>query len=283
MSSGALAEEYGTPVRREAVLPQPAGGAWCQPRMIARVAADWGAWLESWEAQQGRLMPERERRFAAIVEAVRVHCGPSPGVLDLGSGPGSLAVRILRAAPGASVLAIDRDPVLLELGRRALAEDARLRFADRDLGDPELADLGSGFDAAVTTTALHWLDLDALRRLYHSLSVMLRPGGLFLNGDRLHGAASGVEQLVTAVRQDREGRDGEVPREQTWDGWWERIQAEPALASAVEQRRRLGCEHPHHDHPPSMPDHEATLREAGFGSVGRLWQDLDDVVIAAIR
>lgn len=245
---------------------------------------DWEAWLRSWEAQQGALMANREERFTVIVDTIRVHAGENPRVLDLGSGPGSLATRIVRAIPGARVVAVDRDPVLLEIGRRALAGEDRLRFADRDLSAPDLVDLGGGFDAAVSTTALHWLDREGLRRLYRSLAAMLRPGGLLLNGDRHHAKPSPVAELATAVRRAREGEGSrELPAKLTWEGWWEAVTAEPGLADAVARRHRLGHEHPHHEHPATLGDHRAALREAGFRDVGVLWQRFDDMVLAAIR
>jgi SAM-dependent methyltransferase len=250
---------------------------------ISAVATDWAAWLRSWEAQQGALMGSREERFGVIVDAVRVHCGDRPRVLDLGSGPGSLATRIVGAIPGASVIAVDRDPVLLEIGRHALAGDQRISFADRDLGAPDLTELGAGFDAAVSTTALHWLDREGLRHLYRSLAAMLRPDGLFLNGDRHYGDPSPVEELATAVRRARDGdEDAHLPAPLTWEGWWAAVTAAPELAGAVARRRSLGHEHPHHSHPPTLGDHQAALREAGFRDVAPLWRRFDDMVLAAI-
>jgi SAM-dependent methyltransferase len=40
-------------------------------------------------------------------------------------------------------------------------------------------------DAAVSTTALHWLDAAQLRAMYAELATVLRPGGLLLDGDHL--------------------------------------------------------------------------------------------------
>ena len=56
--------------------------------------------------------------------------------VDLGSGPGSLAVRLLDRIPGATVVAVDADPLLLALGRAAYGDRTGLRFADRDLRTP---------------------------------------------------------------------------------------------------------------------------------------------------
>src|ERR1700686_5323600 len=99
----------------------------------ADIATDYSNWLERWDAQQQRHIPDREERFAAMVDAVAAFAGPEPRVLDLGCGPGSLSARVLDRVPGATVVAIDADPVLLAIGRGALAANHRLSFLDSDL------------------------------------------------------------------------------------------------------------------------------------------------------
>jgi len=251
---------------------------------VTTAAIDWKAWLASWEAQQGRHNPRREERFLVIVQAVRSHCGADPRVLDLGAGPGSLSLRLVEAIPAARVLAIDRDPLLLELGRRALAGEGRIRFVDADLGDPDLIQLGSDFDAAVSTTALHWLRPEPLRQLYRSLAAMLRPGGIFLNGDRLAGGSE-LDDLASVVRHRLEPEVMDDPADPgTWEGWWRAVEREPGFAAALAERARRDHGHPQmHGQAPSLMIHEAALREAGFREVGALWQHLDDRVLAALR
>jgi trans-aconitate methyltransferase len=149
--------------------------------------ADFAGWLARWDAQQQRHIPDREERFSAMVDAVAAFAGPEPRVLDLGCGPGSLSARILSGIPGAQVVAIDADPVLLAIGRGALADREHLQFVDADLRADWVSRLPSPgpYDAAVSTTALHWLGLEQLVRLYQSLAGVLRPGAVFLDGDRL--------------------------------------------------------------------------------------------------
>src|SRR4030088_7939 len=92
------------------------------------------AWIERWDAQQQAYLPDREERFTALIDAVADGVGrPDPLVLDLGGGPGSPAVRLLDRIPGATVIAVDADPVLLALARVAWAGRAGLRFAELDL------------------------------------------------------------------------------------------------------------------------------------------------------
>ena len=78
------------------------------------------AWIDRWDAQQQAYLPDREERFTALIDAVEEAAGrPDPLILDLGCGPGSLAVRLLDRLPQATVIAIDADPLLLALGRAA--------------------------------------------------------------------------------------------------------------------------------------------------------------------
>jgi SAM-dependent methyltransferase len=146
-------------------------------------------WIGRWDGQQNGWMPDREERFTALIDAVEAEAGrPDPLVLDLGSGPGSLAVRLLNRMPSATVIAIDADPLLLALGRAAHPALAGLRFTDLDLRSPGWASrlgLTRPADAAVSTTALHWLTPPELCAMYAELATVLRPGGLLLDGDHL--------------------------------------------------------------------------------------------------
>ena len=181
--------------------------------------ADARAWIDRWDAQQQSFLPDREERFTALIDAVQ-ECArrPDPLVLDLGCGPGSLATRLLRRIPAATVVAIDADPLLLALGRAALDGQAsgpgpgggRLRFADLDLRVPgwtAALGLDRQADAAVSTTALHWLPPDALAAMYAEVATVLRPGGLMLNGDHLtedEAAAPTLARLGRALNEREE-------------------------------------------------------------------------------
>ena len=126
------------------------------------------------------------------------HCSGRP-TLDLGCGPGSLSVRLLDRMPAARVVAIDTDPVLLALGRAAYGQRDGLRFVDVDLrsnGWTAALGLDRPADAAVSTTALHWLQPDALHLMYARLATVLRPGGLVLDGDHFQDDAAAVPTLA---------------------------------------------------------------------------------------
>lgn len=239
------------------------------------------AWISRWDAQQQVYMPDREDRFTALIDAVVEGAGrPDPLVLDLGCGPGSLAVRLLDRLPAATVIAVDADPVLLALGRSAwLVLPPGLRFAELDLRVPGWArqlHLERPADAAVSTTALHWLTAQALAGLYAELATVLRPGGLLLDGDHLRedeAVSPVLARLGHALTEQAERRRPIAADAETWSGWWDAVAADPALAALLRLRQRLELDSEHHGSPAGLlGTHVDALRAAGFAEVGTLWQ-----------
>jgi SAM-dependent methyltransferase len=253
--------------------------------MSTTAATDWQRWLDRWEAQQGGYMPDREERFAVMIDTVEAVCGSAPHVVDLGSGPGSLARRILDRLPDARVTAIDMDPVLLAIGRNALGDcGGRLRWLDADLRSRWRTQTEGPVDAAVSTTALHWLQPEALSTLYRHLATVLPPGGVFVNGDHM-GFSPSAPRLEAAVASMRARRESAVVdgTAESWEQWWAAVAADPALTAEVAERGRRHHDHPDHDHPVPVAAHAAALREAGFAEVDTVWQRFTDRVLVAIR
>lgn len=248
-----------------------------------------GAWIERWDQQQQGYLPGREDRFTAMIDAVEANAGRSdPLVLDLGCGPGSLAIRLLRRMPAATVVAVDADPLLLELGRSAWRDVAGLRFADADLRGPSWA-TGLGLhrqpDAVVSSTALHWLTPAALEALYGNVAALLRPGGLLLNGDHLSedSGAPTLARLDRALAERAEQRACTGQPAETWTDWWAAVSADPALANlrAAREDRRVDSEH-HGSAAGYLSVHVAALRAAGFAEIGTLWQSGDSRVLCGV-
>ncbi|MGH3177866.1 MAG: class I SAM-dependent methyltransferase [Streptosporangiaceae bacterium] len=249
-------------------------------------------WIERWDRQQEESLPDREDRFTALIDAVEEGAGqPDLLVLDIGCGPGSLSVRLLERLPRATVIGIDADPVSLALGRAAYQDVPGLRFADLDLRVPGWsARLGLSpqtcVDAAVSTTALHWLPEQELRAMYAELTTVLRPGGLLLDGDHFMLDAKQsptLARLDLALRQAEDRRRFPGGHPESWSGWWEAAAADPALSEHVAERQRRRVEAGHHrTESNQLTTHVEALKAAGFSEVGTLWQRGDNRLLCGV-
>jgi SAM-dependent methyltransferase len=249
---------------------------------------DWQGWLRRWDAQQEGYVPEREARFAAMLDALAELLPASLVALDLACGPGSISQRLLARFPYARAIAVDIDPVLLAIGRGALGTmDGRLHWVEADLASPDWLEALSEtqVDAVLSTTALHWLEPEALARLYHDLARVLRPGGLFLNGDNM---AFGLQAPTLARLSqhvlDEQWSDASFGARgiETAEQWWDALGSEPAFAPLLAERTRRFAGKLRPESHPGFDDHVAALRDAGFREVATIWQVLSDRVLLAV-
>jgi SAM-dependent methyltransferase len=247
------------------------------------------AWIERWDAQQQDFLPDREDRFTAIIDAVEEIAGrPDPVVLDLGSGPGSLSVRLIDRLPRATVVAIDADPLTLALGQAACTGLAQLSFRDLDLrqsGWSRWLDLERQPDAAVSTTALHWLPQAALEALYAELASVLRPGGVLLNGDHLRedDSVPVLRQVQRSLIEREERRRFPGGHTESWTNWWAAAAADPVLSELHAEREARRVESEHHGSPAGfLSVHVSALHAAGFAEVGTIWQRGENRILCGV-
>jgi SAM-dependent methyltransferase len=241
--------------------------------------------------------PTRARRTNGILRALRDNFHGPFRVLDLGSGPGPLTVRILRRFPKSRVVALDTDPVLLRVGEVALS-----RFQGR--ATCVLADLRERtwpsqlpvhrFDAAVSSLALHWLEEDEIRGIYRELRRLLRPCGLLINGDFLPSSqrkiqAKGSRGATEPRRVRHPGGAGRRAFKSRWEKWWEALAEDPSMRDVLRERhvRMPGRIPPRRTTGPKTPvsleAHQRALRDAGFRESVVTWQDGEFQVLVGIR
>jgi SAM-dependent methyltransferase len=248
-------------------------------------------WIRRWDLQQEVSLPDREERFTALIDAVEAGTGrKDPLIIDLGCGPGSLSSRLLDRIPEATFVAVDADPVMLALARAAFGSRPGLRFVSADLrhsGWSGRLDLERPADAAVSTTALHWLSPDALTGLYAELAQVLRPGGLLLNGDHLRVDESSspvLAKLSTALLEREDKRRFPDGHAESWQGWWDEVATDPALASEIAEREAWRDHADHHGWASRLlATHVDALRAAGFSEAGTLWQRGENCLLCGVR
>jgi len=115
--------------------------------------------------------------FFARVASGLLELSPRARVLEVGSGPGRLAVRLARISPEVLVTGVDISPEMVEradsLAARSRVAD-RVRFVEGDVASLPFAE--ASFDAVVSTFSLHhWPSpAEGLAEIYR----VLRPGGV---------------------------------------------------------------------------------------------------------
>jgi SAM-dependent methyltransferase len=237
-------------------------------------------WLERWDEQQERYLPHREERFQIMLDLI-----PPPGsrdlrLLDLCCGTGSISARALERFPQASILAVDWDPVHLELGRRALGE--RVEWLDADLRSPEWAaglEPGS-FDAVLSATAIHYFLPNEVVSLYRTVAGLLREGGIFANADHLPVSSPRIAALS---RELLDGWQAERLAEgEDYYEYREALRNDPELQSFVAEGDRRIAEKPAGVAAP-IDFHRAALLAVGFQAVDEVWRHHADAILVAVR
>ncbi|WP_237745031.1 class I SAM-dependent methyltransferase [Kribbella catacumbae] len=221
-----------------------------------------------------------------MLEIVERVVGHPTGLLDLASGPGSIASRAAERFPDTHLFALDVDPFLLELGRRTRGA-AAIEFLEADLRQAGWDEVlpAAGLNAVCTATSLHYLTADQIVSLAVVLANRLPPDGVFVNIDTMRlGEESGprLDHLAVALREHL--WDGDNPVEvEGWQGWWTAARAEPAFATLLAERdRRLISPDPDQA-PITLADMTNAFRSAGFAEVGVLAQEADKHTFVAIR
>ena len=118
-------------------------------------------------------VPAYERLQAAVAAAAR----PARRVLELGTGTGETAKRVLPRVPGAAWVGIDASEAMLAHARAVLPE-ADLRVARLEEPLPP-----GPFGLVVSALAVHHLDGPGKADLFRRVAEVLEPGGRFILGD----------------------------------------------------------------------------------------------------
>ncbi len=162
---------------------------------------------------------------------------------------------------------------MLALGEGALGnQDGRLRWVDADLASAgwllSLAELQ--VDAVLSTTALHWLSAAELLRVYRELGALVRPGGVFLNGDNMSfGPELPTFQRLVHGARDLLWSDASFAARgiETSEAWWEALKQETSLAPLLAERERRYAAK---ERQASSPIFDATSRHCGTRASVRL-------------
>ena len=161
-----------------------------------------------------------------ICSVLRLIRKPKLRVLDVGAGSGILLKRIAGQFKTEGVWQ-DFSQDFLDLARSRL-HGQETQFVVSDLNEPDWhKGIQGGFDAIVSSNAIHHLQNRRKKELYHELSALLAAGGVLLNADEVRGE-SDVSYLMSLQFWDAHVRkrcaEGLVSEkmEEVWNSYAER-------------------------------------------------------------
>jgi len=150
-------------------------------------------------------LPEYDELQEALVSASG---GEAKRILDLGTGTGETAVRLVDAHPRSVVFAVDENEKMLRVARERLG--ARLEGMQVGMLQEPLPE--GRFDLVSSALAIHHLDGDEKAELFRRVHDVLVPGGRFVladlvvpsdGPDAVRGATDGYDKPDTVQDQVR--------------------------------------------------------------------------------
>jgi SAM-dependent methyltransferase len=156
------------------------------------------AYVNEWTGVANSKRPFRAQFFDAFVSELAVI--RKLKVLDVGSGPGFMAERVLTGCDVASYHLFDFSPHMLELSRARLRDfgETAVFHQGSFLDEEWWQSLPAPFDAIVSMQAIHEVrDVARIPKLYDELKLLLRVGGIILIADEVNDGDKKDEHLLS--------------------------------------------------------------------------------------
>jgi SAM-dependent methyltransferase len=143
----------------------------------------------AWATAASKKRPAREDFFQCFVDELGRLGLARPSVLELGSGPGFLARRVLEAIPAVHLTMLDFSRAMHELAREHLGPLAYMvRQIEADFKSPGWTTGLGDFDAVITMQAVHEVrHKKHVAALHAAVRGLLKANGRYLVGDHYVG------------------------------------------------------------------------------------------------
>lgn len=215
-----------------------------------------------------QLLPNYDEMLDAVS-----YCLPSSAqrILDLGCGTGGLSIKVLQRCPNAQITALDYSPRMIEFAKaklEAAGYTQQWQGMQADFGDwanHQLA-LEDGFDACVSSLAIHHLKDEMKLKLFYRIRECLNPGGVFWNADPVLPEFPALGSTYQQIREDWAAKLGATLAE---------------VRAKTEKSTPYGYSNP--DQLATLDAHLQMLQTAGFTTVAVPWKYYGLAVFGAVN
>lgn len=240
--------------------------------MRAIVAYDSDDRSARYERDMDVMHPNRHKMAEVVIDVLPFARDDALTVLDLGTGTGFLAERLLRAFPRATVIGVDGAEAMLSAARTRLAPWSHRVVLHRADFRNLLRGLPERIQARVVTSsyALHHLDRAEKRRLVATCVDLLEPGGWLINADIIVGNTERLERRYQDLRVA-----GILRRA---GGSFNGRTTTAAVRDALDELERNEG-----DRPLTLHEDLTILTDAGLTHVGAFWLEFREAVTGGVK
>lgn len=227
--------------------------------------------IVSYDADMEVMHPNRSKMVQVALDILPFPPDTPLKAADLGVGTGYFTERFLRHFPGATVVAVDGAPAMMDLVDARLADlHRRATFIVGDFRNvAQLASDPTSFDVVFSSYALHHLDRREKTSVVRQSLELLRPGGWFLNADLIVADSPEMESRIQQRRVQ-----GILGRAAPDDDRFSTTSGIRAFLDAIEERDG--------DQPLTLAEDLDILKEAGLKSPTVFWLEHREAVCGGI-
>lgn len=153
-----------------------------------------------------QLIPRYDEMLDALTRCVPT---TSDRILELGCGTGELSLKLMHRCPSAQVVAVDYSPRMLQYASqkiKAAGYAHRWSGIQADFGDwandPTRVEIGTQFNACVSSLAIHHLTDDMKLKLFQGIRESLNPNSCFWNADPILPESAMLKEVYQTVREE---------------------------------------------------------------------------------
>lgn len=203
-----------------------------------------------------------EELYEVIIEMIPFQKNNGIRILDIGSGPGSLSLRILKKYPKVVITCLDGSLQMLAAAKKMLDNYSAQKktFIKFNFETEKLSEVfNEKFDMVVSAFAIHHLSHRAKRQLFKEIYKIIETNGGFINGDIVRSKNHKIE----------------LKYEDVWARHVKKmvkyILKKDILLESIKAEGRKR-EEEEGDKPASLEEQLRWLRTAGFDTVECVWK-----------
>lgn len=137
-------------------------------------------YFDRFQADVGRVLRGYVKKYCKNLAEI--------AVLEIGSGTGITTLQILETDPRVKVVSVDNESRMLEIAKYRIHKmrkyQRRVNFILSDALQYLESYKDNSFDAFVSVLTLHNLKPDFRKKVIKQISKKIKPGGVFINGDK---------------------------------------------------------------------------------------------------